>query len=123
MLTKFLIQFVVVLKDQRNQAAHEQSAQIACEAVGAVRTVASLTREKDCCGIYSRSLEEPLRRSNRVAFWTNIFYALSQGMVFFIIALVFWFGTQRVSRGEFSTTAFFVCLFVGHSLFHLWRCL
>lgn len=45
---------VVVLKDVKNKKSHEQSAQMACEAAGAIRTVASLTREDDCCEIYSQ---------------------------------------------------------------------
>lgn len=102
---------VVVLKDQQNKLSHEHSAQLACEAAGSIRTVASLTRENDCLDIYSKSLEEPLRRSNRVSLYANLIYALSQSMMFFVVALVFWYGSQRVSRQEFSTLAFFVCLF------------
>lgn len=113
------LQRVVVLKDQENKSAHEQSAQVACEAAGAIRTVASLTRENDCCDIYSKSLEEPLKRSNKVAMYSNILYAFSQAVMFFVIALVFWFGSVGVADGRFGTTAFFVCLFVSstHLLF------
>ncbi|THH03905.1 hypothetical protein EW145_g5914 [Phellinidium pouzarii] len=102
---------VVVLKDQNNKKAHEHSAQLACEAAGAIRTVASLTREQDCLEIYSGSLEGPLRRSNRTALWSNLIYALSQSMMMFVIALVFWYGSQGVSKFQYGTTAFFVCLF------------
>ncbi|KAF8158859.1 P-loop containing nucleoside triphosphate hydrolase protein [Mycena galopus ATCC 62051] len=101
---------VVVLKDQRNKAAHEASAQLACEAAAAIRTVASLTREDDCCDLYGKSLEEPLRRSNRTALWSNGIYALSQSMIFFVIALIFWFGANLVSKREASTFQFFVGL-------------
>ncbi|KAJ7459918.1 P-loop containing nucleoside triphosphate hydrolase protein [Mycena latifolia] len=101
---------VVVLKDQKNKAAHESSAQLACEAAAAIRTVASLTREDDCCALYSKSLEEPLRQSNRTAIWSNLLYALSQSMIFFVIALVFWFGATLVSKREASTFQFFVGL-------------
>ncbi|EGO23855.1 hypothetical protein SERLADRAFT_450147 [Serpula lacrymans var. lacrymans S7.9] len=101
---------VVVLKDQKNKAAHESSAQLACEAAGAIRTVASLTRENDCLELYSNSLEEPLRKSNRTAVWSNLLYSLSQSMSFFVIALVFWYGSTLVSRLEINTTSFFVAL-------------
>ncbi|CAE6468894.1 unnamed protein product [Rhizoctonia solani] len=101
---------VVVLKDQSNKEAHEESAQVACEAAGAIKTVASLTREKDCCDNYSRSLEGPLQRSNRTALYSNAFYALSQSMIFFVIALVFWYGSKLVGSQEYSTNAFFICL-------------
>lgn len=101
---------VVVLKDQKNKKAHEQSAQLACEAAGSIRTVASLTREDDCLRLYSESLEEPLRNSNRTALWSNLLYALTQCMAFFVISLVFWYGSRLVSTQEYGTFQFFVAL-------------
>ncbi|CAE6466675.1 unnamed protein product [Rhizoctonia solani] len=100
----------VVLKDQSNKEAHEESAQVACEAAGSIKTVASLTCEKDFCDNYSRSLEGPLERSNRSALYTNAIYAMSQSMTFFVIALVFWYGSKLVASQEYSTDAFFTCL-------------
>ncbi|EIW81035.1 ste6-like protein [Coniophora puteana RWD-64-598 SS2] len=101
---------VVVLKDQVNKAAHESSAQMACEAAGSIRTVASLTREDDCVRLYSESLDGPLRQSNRTALWSNLMFSLSQSMGMFVIALVFWYGSTLVSRLEMPTNAFFVVL-------------
>ncbi|KAI0032067.1 P-loop containing nucleoside triphosphate hydrolase protein [Vararia minispora EC-137] len=101
---------VVVLKDQANKKAHESSAQLACEAAGAIRTVASLTREDDCLRLYSQSLEQPLQQSNRSAVWSNLMYAVSQSLSFFVIALSFWYGSRLVSFGEFSTFQFFIGL-------------
>jgi ATP-binding cassette subfamily B (MDR/TAP) protein 1 len=101
---------VVVLKDQANKKAHYDSAQIACEAAGAIRTVASLTREEDCCRLYSESLEEPVRRSNKTSLWSNLLYAFTQAVSFFVIALIFWYGAHLISLGEFSTFRFFVGL-------------
>ncbi|TFY52812.1 hypothetical protein EVJ58_g9803 [Rhodofomes roseus] len=101
---------VVVLKDHKNKRAHEQSAQLACEAAGAIRTVASLTREDDCIRLYSESMEGPLRTSNRSAVYSHAIYALSQAMSFFAIALIFWYGSRLVADGEFWTFQFFVGL-------------
>ena len=78
------------MKDQRNKNAHEDSAQLACEAAGAIRTVASLTREDDCLELYSQTLEQPLRDSKRTALWSNLLYSISQSFEFFAIALTFW---------------------------------
>ncbi|KAG1745981.1 P-loop containing nucleoside triphosphate hydrolase protein [Suillus paluster] len=101
---------VVVLKDQQNKAAHASSAQLACEAASAIRTVASLTREEDCIQLYSASLEEPLRKSNRTSLWSNFFFSLSQSMSFFVISLVFWYGSTLVSRLEITVQGFFIAL-------------
>jgi len=105
---------VVVLKDQKNKKAHEDSAQIACEAAGAIRTVASLTREDDCLRQYSESLEEPLRKSTKSAIWSNLLYSISQAMSFWVISLIFWYGARLVSFREFNTFDFFVALIVSH---------
>ncbi|KAL4079028.1 P-loop containing nucleoside triphosphate hydrolase protein [Scleroderma citrinum] len=101
---------IVVLKDKKNKAAHADSAKVACEVAGAIRTVASLTREEDCLRLYSNSLEEPLRRSNKTSLWSNMIFAFSQSTSFWAIALVFWYGAGLVSRLEISTMAFFVAL-------------
>lgn len=79
---------VVVLKDQINKVAHAESAQLGCEAAAAVRTAQSLTRETQIVEEYSRSLDRPLKRSNRSAILSTGLYAASQSMAFFAIALV-----------------------------------
>ncbi|KAG8907884.1 GTPase-activating protein [Tulasnella sp. 403] len=101
---------VVVLKDQSNKMAHEESAQLACEAAGAVRTVQSLTREDDCFEEYSHSLDGPLQHSTKTALFSTGLFALSQAMSFFVIALVFWYGSRLVASLEYSIMDFFVCL-------------
>ncbi|CEL54430.1 ATP-binding cassette, subfamily B (MDR/TAP), member 1 [Rhizoctonia solani AG-1 IB] len=101
---------VVVLKDQSNKEAHQESAQVACEAAGSIKTVSSLTLEKYFFDSYSRSLEGPLRHSKRSALYSNAFYALSQSMTFFVLALAFWYGSKLVASQEYSTNAFFTCL-------------
>lgn len=103
---------VVVMKDQANKKAHLESAQLACEAAGAIRTVAALTREDDCLQIYTKSLEVPLHHSNRAAIWSNMLYAFSQGLGFLVIALVFWYGSLLVSRQEATIFQFFIGLLV-----------
>ena len=110
------MQRVVVLKDQQNKKAHEMSAQLACEAAGAIRTVASLTREEDCSRLYSESLEGPLRRSNQTAIWSNGIFSLSQAMTFWVIALVFWYGSRLVADLERSTFQFFIGLMVSNAV-------
>lgn len=107
---------VVVLRDQTNKKSHASSAQLACEAAGAIKTVASLGREEDCCRQYSGSLEDPLRRSNRSGMLSNFIFAISQSMSFWVIALVFWYGSVLVSRSELKMFNFFVSLMVSKSI-------
>jgi ATP-binding cassette subfamily B (MDR/TAP) protein 1 len=79
---------VVVLKDQMNKKSHERSSQMACEAAGAIRTVNSLTREKDCSDIYSHALDAPMKVSNRIAIYSNLIYSITQSLSFFVIGLI-----------------------------------
>jgi ATP-binding cassette subfamily B (MDR/TAP) protein 1 len=60
--------------------------------------------------LYSKSLEEPLNKSNRSALWTNLIFAFSQAQTFWVIALVFWYGAVLVSRLEATTFDFYVAL-------------
>ncbi|KZV84576.1 multidrug resistance protein 1 [Exidia glandulosa HHB12029] len=101
---------VVVLKDEINKKLHEQSAQLACEAAGAIRTVASLVREDDCCNIYSQSLEIPLQQSTRAALRSTALFALTQSVSFWVISLVFYYGSRLVASGEYATQNFFIVL-------------
>ncbi len=84
--------------------------QMACEAVAAIRTVASLTREKECCDIYCRNLEIPLRLSTRSSIFSSLAFAISQSTGFFAIALMFWYGSRLVADGQYNINEFFICL-------------
>ncbi|TXT05079.1 hypothetical protein VHUM_03899 [Vanrija humicola] len=101
---------VVVLKDEQTKKWHAGSAQLASEAAASVRTVASLTREDDVEEIYSKSLQEPMRISNRTAFRSQALYAASQGIVFLVIALVFYIGALWIASGRLNTATFFTSL-------------
>jgi hypothetical protein len=67
---------------------HAASAQIACEVVGAIKTVASLTREQAFYREYSDSLELPLQRSNRSSLRTSALFGLVQSFLYLTAALV-----------------------------------
>ena len=105
---------IVGMKDQLNKKAHAESAQLACEAAGSIRTVASLTREADCLALYSKSLEGPLKQSNRSAVSANLLFAFSQAQPFPVMALVFWYGSLLISRLEATAFQFFVVLIVNY---------
>jgi ATP-binding cassette subfamily B (MDR/TAP) protein 1 len=100
------------MKDQANKKSHEESARLACEAAGSIRTVASLTRENDCLELYKKSLEFPLKKSTKTALWSNALYAASQSIAMLVIALVFWYGSRMVANQEASIFQFFVGLMV-----------
>ncbi|KAJ3285478.1 GTPase-activating protein [Borealophlyctis nickersoniae] len=89
------------------RAYYERSAQVACEAVAAMRTVAALTKEDSVGDRYHNDLEEPLRIGHRNAIFNTMIYAVSQTLTFLINALSFWYGGQLISDGELGLKEFF----------------
>jgi ATP-binding cassette subfamily B (MDR/TAP) protein 1 len=93
----------------RSKLAYEGSASYACEATSAIRTVASLTRENDVWGVYHDQLEAQARVSLISVIKSSTLYAASQALVFFCVALGFWYGGTLLGHGEYDTFRFFVC--------------
>ncbi|KLT43566.1 P-loop containing nucleoside triphosphate hydrolase protein [Cutaneotrichosporon oleaginosum] len=101
---------VVVLAAVRVQAVHQASAQMATEAVGALKTVVALRREVDVRTRYSAALEKAAARSTHTSLRSNALYAASQAMSFLSIALVFYVGARFVADGRYDTQRFFTGL-------------
>ncbi|KAJ5144195.1 uncharacterized protein N7515_002982 [Penicillium bovifimosum] len=93
----------------RSKVAYEGSASYACEATSAIRTVASLTRETDVWSIYHGQLETQGRASLISVIKSSSLYAASQALVFFCVALGFWYGGTLLGHHEYDTFRFFVC--------------
>lgn len=94
---------------QRSKTAYEGSASYACEATSAIRTVASLTREKDVWDVYHTQLDAQGRTSLISVLKSSILYACSQALVFFCVALGFWYGGTLLGHHEYTIFRFFVC--------------
>ncbi|KAJ5792122.1 uncharacterized protein N7503_008100 [Penicillium pulvis] len=93
----------------RSKDAYAQSAAYACEATSAIRTVAALTREDDVARHFHLQLEAQTHSSLLAVAKSSTLYAASMAMVFFCVALGFWWGGTLVSRGDLSLLGFFVC--------------
>ncbi|KAI8999833.1 P-loop containing nucleoside triphosphate hydrolase protein [Gaertneriomyces semiglobifer] len=93
--------------NQATKVYYEKSAQVACEAVGSMRTIAALTREEDVANRYHRDLEEPLRIGHRNAIGNTGIYAMSQTITFLINALGFWYGGSLIVDREIDVQKFF----------------
>ncbi|KAI6828975.1 multidrug resistance protein [Hortaea werneckii] len=84
------------------------SAAVAAEAVGAVRTVASLCLEETVLEQYRERLSIVAAKSRRTLLSTMFWYAITQSINFLAMALGFWYGGKLVSTGEYTTEQFFV---------------
>lgn len=94
---------------RRSKRAYADSASYASEAISAIRTVASLTREEDVLRQYRRSLAVQLRSSLRSVLKSSLLYAASQSFMFLCFALGFWYGGTLIAKFEYDLFQFFVC--------------
>ncbi|KAJ3406830.1 GTPase-activating protein [Chytridiales sp. JEL 0842] len=94
----------------KSKEAYEQSAQVACEAVAAIRTVQSLTAEGKVFATYSMMLDQPLRDGYRNATLNTLLFAFSQSANFLTNAIIFYYGGHLIAYEGYSLRNFFVVL-------------
>jgi ATP-binding cassette, subfamily B (MDR/TAP), member 1 len=94
---------------RRSKRAYEQSATFASEAISAIRTVASLTRETDVLVQYQQALAAQQRSSLISVLKSSLLYAASQSFLFLAFALGFWYGGSLIAKYEYDMFQFFVC--------------
>lgn len=94
---------------RRSKKAYADSATYASEAISAVRTVASLTREEDVLRQYKEALAQQQRDSLISVSKSSLLYAASQSFLFLCFALGFWYGGTLIAKREYDMFQFFVC--------------
>jgi len=104
------LRFVMIGRfQQRAQKDYEASAGYACEAISAIRTVASLTREQDVLKQYSAQIAQQHAKSIPSILSSSVLYASSQAISFLVNALGFWYGGRLIANREYSLFQFIVC--------------
>lgn len=104
----FLRFFMLAAFSSRSKKAYNTSASYASEAVTAIRTVASLTREEDVLTLYRDSIAAQLKESTRAILKSSAWYAASQSLMFLCYGLAFWYGGTLLAQGEYTLFEFFV---------------
>lgn len=95
--------------DEMNSAVFRESSQFATEAIGAFRTVASLTMEDAISSQYRKLLDDHVKAARRKAQWTAVFFGFADSASLGCQALIFWYGGKLLFTGEYTLEAFFVC--------------
>lgn len=95
--------------EEMNSAVFMESSQFAAEAIGAIRTVSSLTMESTINGRYQKLLHGHVREALHKAKWTAPLFGFADSASLGCQALVFWYGGGLLASGEYSMEAFFVC--------------
>ncbi|MCJ1287353.1 hypothetical protein MMC26_006702, partial [Xylographa opegraphella] len=94
--------------DEANSKVFTTSSQFATEAIGAFRTVSSLTMENAVIKKYRTLLQSQIKESTRKASYTTLVFALSDSIDLCGMALTFWYGGQLLASGEYNPIQFFV---------------
>lgn len=76
--------------EEWNAQVFAHSSQFATEAVGAFRTVTSLTMEDSIINKYSELLQVQIRKATRKALYASLVFALSDSVELCAMALTFW---------------------------------
>lgn len=100
---RFEIQF-----EKMNALVFAESSQFAAEAIGASRTVATLTLEDMICDRFAGLLQGHVDTACKKARYSQAVFALSDSISFLCMALVFWYGCRLTSSGEYSVTQFLI---------------
>ncbi|WEW57796.1 multidrug-resistance transporter mdr5 [Emydomyces testavorans] len=97
-----------IKSQDKNAKLYLESARFAAEAVGAIRTVSSLTLESKVYDSYAERLKGPVSRSYKHTLTSMILFGLSDCIDLAAMALAFWYGGRLMTFGEFGPETFFV---------------
>ncbi|KAM3487206.1 hypothetical protein MY3957_009508 [Beauveria namnaoensis] len=95
--------------DEMNNAVFADSSQFASEAIGAFRTVASLTLEDAICDRFRKLAQGHVADAYKKARLVTLLFAFSDSATIGCQALVLYYGGRLLLNGEFSLQSFFVC--------------
>ncbi|KAI5781280.1 P-loop containing nucleoside triphosphate hydrolase protein [Geopyxis carbonaria] len=87
-----------------------ESARFAAEAVGAIRTVSSLTLEDAVYESYQQKLYGPVKKASRRVAGVMILFGLSESTDMLGNALAFWYGGKLISEDKMDVKQFFLVL-------------
>ncbi|VUC30462.1 unnamed protein product [Clonostachys rosea] len=96
--------------DKMNDAVFAESSQFASEAIGAFRTVTSLTLENSILSRFERLCHGHVVAAYKKARWVSIVLGLSDSATLASQALIFYYGGRLLARGEIDVMSFYVCM-------------
>ncbi|KAI6892948.1 ATP-binding cassette multidrug transport protein [Hortaea werneckii] len=94
--------------DAKIDAKFSNSASIASESVSAIRTVSSLAIENDVLLRYTNELDTAISESRATLASMMTFFAFTQSIEFFVLALGFWWGSKLIHQGDIDFYQFIV---------------
>jgi len=80
--------------EKMNQAVFAESSKFGAEAIGAFRTVTSLTLEDMICRRYEILLQDHVRKAFKKARYTTLLFSFCDCISLLCMALTFWYGVS-----------------------------
>ncbi|KAK0725841.1 P-loop containing nucleoside triphosphate hydrolase protein [Lasiosphaeris hirsuta] len=99
---------VEMSNEDRLSQMYAESARFASEAIGAIRTVSSLTLENKVLDSFRARLEESSSRELRSKMAAMLRNAFADSLNLAVASLGFWYGGKLLSEGEYDTRTFFI---------------
>ncbi|KAL0418947.1 UNVERIFIED_CONTAM: ABC transporter B family member 11 [Sesamum radiatum] len=93
------------------KAMYEEASQVANDAVGSIRTVASFCAEEKVMEMYKKKCEGPMRNGIRQGLISGVGFGLSFALLFLVYATSFYAGARLVEDGKITFSDVFRVFF------------
>ncbi|KAK3017231.1 hypothetical protein RJ639_007149, partial [Escallonia herrerae] len=90
---------------------YEDASQVASDAVGSIRTVASFSAEEKVMQLHKKKCEGPSRAGMKQGLISGVGYGLSMSFLFFVYATSFYIGARFVEAGKMTFSDVFRVFF------------
>ncbi|OCL14368.1 ABC transporter-like protein [Glonium stellatum] len=94
--------------EKMNWEVFAESSKFATEAIGAIRTVTSLTLENTICERYERLLQNHVKNAFRKARFSTLIFAVSDSIGLLCMAFALWYGGKLLANYEYLPFNFLV---------------
>ncbi|KAL7909928.1 hypothetical protein GGI35DRAFT_468953 [Trichoderma velutinum] len=106
--------------ERKHAGAFSNALGITVEAVTSFKTVSSLSIEEEILHTYRRALKAPQREMALASAYTNFWLAIANSVGNLIYAFAYWWGSTRITKGEYSQAQFFIILMAMLVSAQLW---
>lgn len=106
-----ILQIMELARFQRRHAeAFAQAVSVTVEAVNSIKTISTLSLEREVFQTYKRTIAKPNREIGFASAYVNIWLALTYSVGNAIYAFAYWWGSKLIIQGEYNSTQFFIIL-------------
>ncbi|WAO93068.1 Hypothetical protein NCS54_01059900 [Fusarium falciforme] len=96
--------------ERRHAGAFSSAVGISVEAVNSFKTISSLSIEHEIMQSYRRALKGPRKEMTFASMYANLWLAIANSTGNLIYAFAYWWGSNRITKGEATQREFFIIL-------------